>query len=54
MNIQNRRVFLLFLLCALLLCACAQKSKPEVQQGQIYLYGEKHADPKCLEKELAR
>lgn len=54
MSIQKRRVFLLFLLCALLLCACAQKSKPEVQQGQIYLYGEKHADPKCLEKELAR
>ena len=35
------------------LCACAQKNEPEAYQGQIYLYGEAHADSKCLEKELA-
>ena len=52
MDTRKRGVILL-LLCALLLCACAQKHEPEAYQGQIYLYGEAHADSKCLEKELA-
>lgn len=42
----------LLLLCALLLCSCSQSKNTEMQQGQIYLYGEAHADAECLEKEL--
>ena len=44
-------------LLALLLCAYTPKTEPEEQPeeepGQIYLYGETHADDRCLEKELA-
>ena len=42
----------LLLLCSLLLCSCSQSKNTEMQQGQIYLYGEAHADAECLEKEL--
>ena len=31
---------------------CSQTKKIEMKQGQIYLYGEVHADVKCLEQEL--
>lgn len=48
---RRYRVFLL-LLCSLLLCSCSQTKKIEMKQGQIYLYGEVHADVKCLEQEL--
>ena len=44
-------------LLVLLLCGYAPKTEPEDQPeklpGQIYLYGETHADDRCLEKELA-
>ncbi len=50
----NRCCRLLFpLLCALLLCGFAPETEPEEPAGQIYLYGEAHADDRCLEKELA-
>lgn len=48
---RNCSAILLFL-CSLLLCSCTQTKKVETQQGQIYLYGEVHADAKCLEQEL--
>ena len=51
MHIPKRGILLL-VFCMLILCACTQKIEPEAAQGQIYLYGETHADPKCLEKEL--
>ena len=43
---------ILLLLCALLLSSCAHTKESEIHQGQIYLYGDTHADAKCLEQEL--
>ena len=48
---------ILLLLISLSLCACEHMmdlEKPTERIGQIYLYGESHADDRCLEKELAR
>lgn len=54
---MKKRCLLFLLVIALLLSACAtaaeeEKTPSEEPQGQIYLYGENHADDDCLQKEL--
>lgn len=49
---MRKHKILFLILCALLLCSCSQTKTVEMRQGQIFLYGETHADAKCLEQEL--
>ena len=44
---------LLLSICLLVLCAASPAHAETAGSGNIFLYGETHADPDCLEKELS-